>query len=270
MWGEILTTTEVDYCRTVIEELRGVPWVTPLLARLEGPRWTYQTKPLLFELRVAAEIHRVGLTAHYEYLTGIGSSSVDFRFEHEGREWLVELVSILVSDAVKAASWENGMSFGTDLSSDAADPRQSQGAELILAQQKIGEKVWDGETWVKFPTTTSGRYHVILADMRGMAVTGGDRGDYAQLAYGPQALASVNIPLELRFNGDLVRGLFEPTNNHLRSALAVRQRVHFLGFCNDEAYEPGSIQRASSYLPNPHLLAQEETAAALRTFALRA
>ncbi|PYO96028.1 MAG: hypothetical protein DMD60_12025, partial [Gemmatimonadetes bacterium] len=101
MFGEILTASEVDYCRAVRDELSGVPWIAPLIARLDGERWCYQTKPLLFELRVAAEIHRAGLTAHYEYPTGIGSSSVDFRFEHDSREWLVELVSILVSDAVK-------------------------------------------------------------------------------------------------------------------------------------------------------------------------
>ena len=167
MFGEILTTSEVDYCRAACDELRGVPWVAPLLARLDGERWNYQTKPLLFELRVAAEIHRAGLTARYEYPTGIGSSSVDFQFEHEGHEWLVELVSILVSDAVKAATWDDGVRFGTTLSPDAADPRQSPGAELILAQQKIGEKVWDGDTWVKFPAPTPARYHLILADMRG-------------------------------------------------------------------------------------------------------
>jgi len=269
MWGEILTTSEVDYCRSVRDELSSVSWVAPLLARLEHEPWNYQTKPLLFELRVAAELHRAGLTAHYEYPTGIGSSSVDFQFEYKGREWLVEVVSILVSDAVKAASWESGMMFGTDLSSDAVDPRQSPGAELIVAQQKIGEKVWDGETWVKFPAPTSSRYHVILADMRGMAITGGDRGDYAQLAYGPQALSSLDVPIALRFNGELVRGVFEPMNNRLRSAAAIRQRIHFLGFCNDEIYEPGSMQCASSYLPNPHLLGHEETATALQTLALR-
>lgn len=151
MWGEILTSSEVDYCRAVYDELSTVLWVAPLLSRLEQEPWNYQTKPLLFELRVAAEIYRAGLSAHYEYPTGIGSSSVDFRFEHDGHEWLVELVSILVSDAVKAASWENGLMFGASLSSDAADPRQSPSGELIVAQQKIGEKVWDGETWVKFP-----------------------------------------------------------------------------------------------------------------------
>jgi hypothetical protein len=140
-WGEILTTPEVDYCCAIRDELPGVPWVAPLITPLDGERWCYPTKPLLFELRIAAEIHRATLTAHYEYLTGPGSSRVDFQFEHEGREWLVKLGSILISDAVKAASCENGMLFGTDLSSDAADPRQSPGAELIVAQQKIGEKV---------------------------------------------------------------------------------------------------------------------------------
>ena len=120
MWGEILTTSEVEYCRTVCEDLRGVPWAAPLVTRVEGARWNYQTKPLLFEIRVAAEIHRSGLTARYEHQTGIGSSSVDFQFEHEGREWLLELVSILVSDAVKAATWDNGVAFGTALLTLAA------------------------------------------------------------------------------------------------------------------------------------------------------
>ena len=141
--------------------------------------------------------------------------------------------------------------------------------ELIVAQQKIGEKAWDGRTWVKFPPPAPGRYHVILTDMRGMAITGGDRYDYAQLAYGPEALAAENVPLAVRYNSELVRGLFEPSNNRLRSAAAVRQRIHFLGFCNDEDYHPVSLLRNSLYLPNPHLLPPEEATDALRHLPLR-
>jgi len=101
-----------------------------------------------------------------------------------------------------------------------------------------------------------------------MAITGGDFADYAQLAYGPQALGAAGVPLAVRFKGELVRGIFEASNTRSRAAAAVRQRIHLLGFCNDEVYEPGSVLKTSIYLPNPYLIPPEEASDVLRQLPL--
>lgn len=259
MFGEILTTREVEFCECVRAELAGVSWAEPLLGRIP-PRdqLNYACKPYLFELRFAGEIHRRGLTAKYEHPTGIGDSTVDFRILHEGTEWLVELVSILTSNAVRGATTEQEPFFWTILSSDAADPTHSEEGEIILVQQKIGEKVQRAGKPIKFPTPQPRSYNVILADARGFGITGGDLWDYREIAYGPAGLPGQVAPFRHCWkepDGAVtpILGLFDPANEKQRAAGVVRERVHFLGFCNDQVYEPGSVPLKSYYLSNPTL-----------------
>jgi hypothetical protein len=260
-WGEILTAREAEYCQALLTELEGVDWARSLLARVRSAGLSYESKPLLFELRFAAEIHHRGLSATYEHPTGVGNDTVDFRIEHDGTDWLIELVSILPSDAVRRATRHYGLFFETHLSSDAQDPRESEEGELILVQQKIGAKVFDGNRPIKFPRPHPPTYTVILVDMRGYGVTGGDLWDYREIAYGP-----FGIPDHLQHfrhhwtdaTGAVapIRSLFDPANDRQRASPILRDRVHFLGFTADERYQPASLADGAHYLSNPHLFAE--------------
>ena len=74
-----------------IAVLQQVPWAQPLLRNLEQRGGVLQANmPLLFEVRYAYELHRRDCSAEYEYLTGVGDSSVDFRIPVTS-DWLVEL-----------------------------------------------------------------------------------------------------------------------------------------------------------------------------------
>lgn len=269
MWGEILTGREVEFCSLLLQQLSNIDWARPLLARVGSPdKWSYERKPLLFELRFAGDLNAARLFATYEYSAGVGSSTVDFRFEAGGFEWLVELVTILTSEAVKGASWEEGLFFGAQLRTDAADRRQSIEGELLLAQQKIGEKVHIHSSPTKFPEPRPGTYHLILVDMRGFGITGGDMWDYRQIAYGPAGLPQ-DMPYLVHSWTDHagsrrpILGLFDQSNTYQRAAQVVQERVHFIGFCNDESYELNGIRDNTLFLPNPHLFTDDEAARAV-------
>jgi hypothetical protein len=268
MWGEILTTKEVEYCADLVERLKNAEWAEPLLKRVGNMNsWTYSTKPLLFELRFAGDAHGEHLSPKYEAPTGPGDSTVDFEFEVPGARWLVELVSVLTSDALKRASWEDGLFFGADLQSDAEDQTQSIEGETLLVQQKIGQKVLGSQGPTKFTEPVPGQYHVILVDMRGYGITGGDVWDYRQIVYG-----RAGLPIDKAYhayswkNGKGERhpilGLFDDKNTHQRAARYVRERIHFIGFCNDESYSLGGVRNNTLFLWNPHLFADNDDAKA--------
>src|SRR5262245_33628969 len=168
MWREILTTREVEYCQALLRRLEGVTWCAPLVERVKEV-WppTYTNKALLFELRFAFELHDAGIVADYEFHTAVGDSSVDFRVVTKQATWLIELVSVMSSDAVRDATLEVGIGIVASLGSNARDPRQSIAGEMILAQQKIGEKAVTKDGPTKFPPIVPGTYHAIVADVRG-------------------------------------------------------------------------------------------------------
>lgn len=266
MWGEILTTSEVVYCDALVGRLGPVDWLAPLLGRL-GHRdsWSYERKPLLFELRFAGSLHADGWVGKYEYSAGVSETTVDFAIPAEQPVWLIELVSVLTSDAVKEVTWENGPFFGASLSSDAQDPRHSPAGELLLVQQKIGEKVLGPKGPIKFPAPTAGCFHMILVDARGVGVTGADLLDYKQIAYGPAAFRHSSLPLMQRWrlpDGSTipVLGLFDRSNTLQKAAALVRQRIHFIGFCADDSYADGSLVTEFYGMANQHLFSSLEHA----------
>lgn len=218
-----------------------------------------ETKPLLFELRFAAELHRLGLSAHYEYKTGINGSTVDFRID-DGFSWLIELVSIQTSDAVKCATKQTGPIWETNLSSNAEDIKQSVEGETILVQQKIGEKVYSNDIPIKFPPISNNVFSLILVDMRGYlsgVSNGGDANSYRVIAYGISGLERENEWMALYWkdrNGKLVpvKGLFDE-NNPLRAAKTLQERIHFLGFVSEKEYRQGKLLDQILYLANPTL-----------------
>lgn len=266
MFGEILTTSEVECCETILARLSSVHWAAPLLKQVGGKdTWSYDRKPLLFELRFAGSLHAGGWTADYEYAAGLGESTIDFAVPGERPVWLIELVAILTSDAVKEVSWENGLLFGAEMSTDAKDPRHSPEGETILVQQKIGEKVLSHTGPIKFPEPAPWRLHMILVDVRAVGVTGADIHDCIHVAYGARALAGGAAPLQQywrRPDGTRtpILGLFDPANTHLKAAELIRERIHFLAFCSDEEYGDESFASCVWCMANPHLLPSAEHA----------
>jgi hypothetical protein len=259
---------EVPFTERVISSLTEVSWAQKLLRRLEQSGGVIEPNaPLLFEVRFAFELHAAGGSAEYEYASGIGKTTIDFRIA-SSVGWLVELVSVRESKATIEVSIDDGTFFGLTLTSiPGQDSKASEAGEMLLVQQKIGEKVYtDKQT--KFPLPTADQFHMIVVDMRGYL--GGipvvDHFDYRQIAGG-----SFRVPDSyVQFWGDEpIKGLFE-VGNPLRSASFVRDRVHFLAFVRERAYTEGELPAIIKFFANPHLFKDvEEGKVALSTFPVR-
>jgi hypothetical protein len=104
-----LSEREATATQLALDVLRSVPWATQLVARVvEGGGLSTANMPFLFEARFGLALHDCGIAPEYEYAAGVGETTVDFQFG----PWLVELYSLDESDALKAATWEMGSSFG--------------------------------------------------------------------------------------------------------------------------------------------------------------
>src|SRR3989304_4308998 len=142
MWSDTLITREAEFTKIAIDTLADVAWTQPVLERLQQAGGiNSENMSLMFETRFAYELHCAGKCPSYEYNAGVGSSTVEFRVADEVT-WLIELVSIRTSQAAKKAITQYGFIYEKVLSSTATDRAQSEEAEMITAQQKIGEKVF--------------------------------------------------------------------------------------------------------------------------------
>ena len=258
--------TELD--TKAIAGLQNVSWALPLLRKLEQQGGILQANiPLLFELRFAHELHRRNRLAEYEFPTGVGDSTVDFRIPNV-TNWLVELVSIRESDAALGATVDSGLFFGLVLTSTGAtDSKETEAGEMLLVQQKIGEKVYRNGP-IKFPTPQAGSFHMILVDMRGYL--GGipvvDHHDYRQIADGPHRVPDYAVQF---WRNEPIKGLFEVANP-LLAAATIRERIHFLGFVHERSYADGEIPAIASYFANAHLFRDiAEARAAFEAFPLK-
>jgi len=273
MWSDILTSREAEFTATAIEALKGINWAQPVLNRLQqAGGLKSENMPLMFEVRFAYELHRAGKVAEYEFKAGVGDSTVEFRVPGTVI-WLFELVSIRTSRAAENAITQHGLLFEQMLSTDAPDAAQSPEAEMITAEQKIGEKVCTKGAETKFPVPASGIYHVILSDMRGYLDEGGDVFDYRQMAYGHSGIPSQyswTTHYWRKEEGKLepIKGLFEKSCP-LQSARFIQERIHFLGFIRERGYQDGEILEKAYYLPNPHLLTNEKAMNLYELFPLR-
>ena len=259
---------EIPFTERAISALSQVKWAEKLLRRLEQAGGVIeQNIPLLFETRFAFEIHAAGSSAEYEYATGLDATTVDFRVMSDA-EWFIELVSVRESKATIDASFDDGTFFGLALvGTPGEDSKASEAGEMLLVQQKIGEKVYAGKE-VKFPTPVAGRFHMIVADMRGYL--GGipvvDHNDYRQIASGSYRVPDEYVQL---WGDEPIKGLFEVANP-LRSASFVRDRVHFLAFTREKLYSEGELPSIIKFFANPHLFTGvEEARAALSSFPVR-
>jgi hypothetical protein len=260
MWTDRLSQLEAKYTEEVLRALRGIPWASPLTRKVEQHGGVASAPmPLLLELRIAFALHQNGYSPEYEFRTGAGTKSVDFRIQGS-LDWLVEVVSLTESDAIKDATQRAGLFSSVILSSLAADPRQSEEGEVVRAIEKIAIKA------KKFPIPSPGVFHVILVDMRGYGIGMADRYDYQEIAYGA---AAVREECQHYWDGRPVVGLFDRRNT-TNSARLVQGRVHFLGFLKERQYCEGEIQGIGRYLHNPSFFStNEEAAAQADSFPLR-
>jgi hypothetical protein len=122
---------EYDFTIEAMDALQSVPWAVPLIRVAQAhDLLTAENKPLMFEVRFAFELHCAGVIAQYEYPTGIGGSSVDFRIPGSP-EWLIEIVSIRAGDAVKRATCQTGIVYEFQMSTSDSNARQRPEGELI-------------------------------------------------------------------------------------------------------------------------------------------
>lgn len=273
MWSDTLTSKEAEFTRHALDALRSVAWVKPLLTLVQRAGGLQsKNKPLLFEVRIALELHQAGVTASYEHSAGIGDSTVDFGVSGPS-EWLIEIVSIGASDAVKRATRQIGFIYEQELSTNAPDPARSEEAEMITVEQKIGEKVLARGRPTKFPVP-HGSTHLILTDMRGYLDDGGDALDYVQMAYGARGLSPNHAWATHFWNTEPgksgpIRGLFE-RGNPLKAAPLIQERIHFLGFIREREYREGEIGDTTCIYANPRLFSsQGEVNKALSCYPLK-
>ncbi|MEW6207489.1 MAG: hypothetical protein AB1631_03925 [Acidobacteriota bacterium] len=266
MWSDELTVAEADFTQHAVDVLANVSWAQPLLTRFnKRGGLKSENMPLLFEIRFALELYRAGVRADYEYPTGVGDSSVDFHFKGD-TEWIIEVVSVCESDAVKRATHQNGQLYQQRLSTNNADPAQSVEAEMITVEQKIGEKAYVRGRPTKFPVP-NGAIHLIIIDMRGYLGRGRNATsrdfipDYQQIAYGYRGIPP-NLSWMVCYwdgrsgNREPIKGLFE-RSNPLKSAPLIQERIHFLGFVLERNYCEGEIADVGYYLANPHLFSDD-------------
>jgi hypothetical protein len=250
MWTDSLTTKEAEYSEEAIRALRSVHWAVPLIQRIDHAGGiSSAVMPLLLEARVAYALLQLGMSPDYEYAPIAGAKTIDFRVKGDP-EWLIEVFSLGESDAVKGATREEGSLSSVLLSSLSEDPRQSEEGEIIRAMERIADKA------LKFPSPSPTRRHVILTDMRGYLIKGGDHDDYREIAYGSRSVPPEHAHF---WNDQPISGLFDKANIR-KSAELVQQNIHFLGFLKEKDYQKGEIQEISFFLANPNLFSTKAEA----------
>lgn len=269
MWSDSLTVQEVDYTNSAIAQLENFNWAKPIVNRVrERGGLKSENMPLLFEIRFAYELHLNDFSAEYEYNAGVGGSTIEFMVKNS-KKWLIELLSIRATKAAKSAISKTGLIYIQKF--NVKDTAQSAEAEMITAEQKIGEKVFRNKKPIKFPLPNDS-FHLILADCRGYLDHGGDVYDYRQMAYGADGIPHDRSWMvhywKIKDKYEPIKGLFEKSNL-LKSAKYIQERIHFLGFITESAFCKGEIKKKAYYLANPHLFKSEKEAKeAFKTYPL--
>jgi len=255
---DFFTLDEYKYCANMMEEMSDLFWIKPLLKKINDlnyPSNSKELKSFLFELQIAYEFYKTNNELEYEFQTGQEKSSVDFRYNSEDVNCLIEAVSPKISLEVQEATIiseiEPGMiSYRTILS---GDQKCSLGHEMIKMQGKILEKACKSNgTAVKFPIPRHGDLHIVVVDSRNFL---GDKWDYLQISYGPQIVPDY---CKLTYNGKLIKGIFEQSNDDVQ-AKVFRERVHILAFCNFKTFDKSLFSGQNCYLCwNPWLFRDTE------------
>src|SRR5260370_363009 len=112
---DFLTGREGDFMSSIMEELAEIPWAQPLVNDINASGGlTGDNKAKLFELRFGHNLHASGIQPRYE-VAGEGQSTLDYGFKSGGRDFLVEMMRLEETDAVRAATkseeFTDGASF---------------------------------------------------------------------------------------------------------------------------------------------------------------
>lgn len=252
-----LTAEEGAYAKQISHVLSNETWAHQLLADIaDNGGITCTNKAKLFELRFGYELQQTGITPSYE-VEGEAESSIDFGFECGGQKWLVELMRLEDTGAVRRATQtstdENGVQWSErTLSTDAEDQTQSEEGETLKAVQRICQKCERDGRPHKFPIPNNA-YHVMLVDFRTF-LHGGDDYDRLHVGLGGK---SVPVPYQRAWDGRLISGVFDLETN-VRGAVEIRERVHFIGFVDEQSYQAGEFALVTRFIANPNLFAAVE------------
>lgn len=286
--SDVLSVGEFEFSKRAWNALKEVEWAAPLVNRMTDADGNLNENDRfgLFELRFGYALRNKGISrVEYEYKT-VDDTSVDFRVETD-RIWLIELVSIAKSKAVEAATGPNeDYPFITETvlsSMKAIEERQkcieanvaeeemqarvfaamtqSEEGELIVLQQKIGEKVWRNKRYVKFPPPEDSRAtHVIVVDSRSVMDLCADSLDFLEVCVGLAAFNNQEHKLFHSWQGQPIKGIFQK-DNAWSGAPAVRERIHLLHFVKEEQADfcDGGIEKSTKLVyPNPWNFATED------------
>jgi hypothetical protein len=244
--------------------LRTEQWSARLIQAIDAAGGVRKAPAgLLFELRFGYEagLQCPDATIGYEFDAKIGGSTIDFFVPHGGFNWLIELVSLDDSKAIRQmrAASRTTVSPGIQeetiaLSSDADSPHDTPAAELIRVGEKLQEKVWDRTLKKprKFPKPQVGWVHVLIINMAGFEGMGFPDGAHChEVVFGSKAVAA-----EWRSDPDAkIVGLFDPENSH-PGAVALQERIDLVGFVAEDPGAEGDddeIRRTIYFLGNPNL-----------------
>ncbi|MBL9029644.1 MAG: HipA N-terminal domain-containing protein [Caedimonas sp.] len=219
-----------------------------------------QIKQALFEIRFAEGIHTSDLEACYEFKTGKGEKSVDFKIYDKNNEicpkWLVELTSLEESHAVKENTRVKGNFFGFQSISTPWDEKNPpEIRDIIKAQTAILGKA------EKFPETAGNDciYHVIISNMRGFLTGISDDGDYLNILYGSKSLPDVykRFWVNDKKEKQIIVGIFDPDHPNPCSR-DLQKRVHAVGFINEKNFTENEIKNGIKLYHNPTLFNSSE------------
>jgi hypothetical protein len=251
-----------------LEALASEPWAQGLLKRVRSLGIKLKEDDTLFELRYAHDLARADVAPVYEHPTGVGNSTVDFKLP--GRvPWLVELVSIQESDAVKAATVKKTLASGLRtetflLTSDAgiSDPskkKQTPQEELLRVVNKLGEKVYDKkrDRPIKFPVPDGSAFHMLLVDVRGFEGGDPDRDHCRQIVGGPALVRGEFNVAKHADTGEPIRGVWDEANTS-RAAELLRERVHVIGFVHEQLYCDDEIRDITLPFINAPIFPEKE------------
>lgn len=266
---DFLSADEAQFVKTIMCELVDEPRVVRLLRDIKrNGGLTPANKARFFELRFGYALHQAGITPDYE-VKGEAQSKLDFGFTASGQCWLVELMRLHETEAVKRATTtgkdDDGIVWGKrSLGTNSRHAEQSEAGETIKAVQRICQKCeWNGEPH-KFPIPDAA-YHVMLVDFRTFLLS--DEYDRVHVGLGGEYVSEKFC--RRYWDGNLISGVFSSrTESH--GAQELRERVHFLGFVCEKTYEKGAFGRATQFVANPNLFqSAEEVQSAIKTWPLQ-
>jgi hypothetical protein len=274
VWSDELRADELDFTKKIITSFKSQNnWTSQLLndakirsmrALLEHPKNMSidnrkAVKAALFEIRIANAIYQSGYNAIYEYKTGIDKTSVDFLIHGDKskgqHDWLVELTSLRDSEDIKQATTQK-----SDMYFYISPDNNAEVKDIWRAQQAILSKVAKKPAIpIKFPLPNATTYNVIVIDMRAINLGMVDKYDLQMIMYGSQHLRNID-------HGFLYRD-FVTVDGFLKPILGIcdskyedpraqyfRERIHAVGFINEEKYEQGEINSHIQTYCNPHLI----------------